>query len=32
MVTICQYTFCHPFYALDDHVPTIVEMDFINAA
>jgi len=32
MVTICQYTFCHPFYALDDHVPTIVGMDFINAA
>ena len=31
-VTICQYTFCHPFYALDDHVPTIVGMDFINAA
>ena len=32
MVTICQYTFCHPFYALDDHDPTIVGMDFINAA
>jgi len=32
MVTVCQYTFCHTFYALDDHVPVIVGMDFINAA